>query len=90
MVFVIPKITDMYKDAKVNLPSLTQTVIDISNFLQEKYYLIIIIFAIIVFLIKLFKTNKKTKIYWDKNILYFPIFGSLIRKKILALFTSSM
>jgi len=34
MIYVIPKITDMYKDAKVNLPALTQTVIDISEFLQ--------------------------------------------------------
>jgi type IV pilus assembly protein PilC len=75
MIYVIPKITDMYKDAKVNLPSLTQNVIDISNFLQEKYYLIIIIFFIIMFLIKVFKTNKKTKIYWDKAILNIPIFG---------------
>jgi type IV pilus assembly protein PilC len=43
MIYVIPKITDMYKDAKVNLPDLTQTVINISNFLQEKYYIIILI-----------------------------------------------
>jgi len=74
MVFVIPKITDMYKDAKVNLPDLTQSVINISNFLQEKYYLIIIYFVIFVLFIKLFKTNKKTKIYWDKFILNLPIF----------------
>ena len=42
MVFVIPKITDMYKDAKVNLPELTQNVIKLSNFLQEYYYLLIL------------------------------------------------
>jgi type II secretory pathway component PulF len=34
MVYVIPKIQKMYKDAKVNLPELTQTVIDISTFMQ--------------------------------------------------------
>jgi len=90
MIYVIPKITDMYKDAKVNLPDLTQTVISISNFLQEKYFLIIIWIIIFVFLIKVLKTHKKTKIYWDKYILNIPIFGGLIRKKILALFTSSM
>jgi len=90
MVYVIPKITDMYKDAKVNLHDLTQTVIKISEYLQEKYYLIIIYILIFILIIKLFKTNKKTKIYWDKSILHFPIFWNLIRKKILALFTSSM
>jgi type IV pilus assembly protein PilC len=74
MVFVIPKITDMYKDAKVNLPGLTQSVINFSEFLQEKYYLIIIFFIIFVALVKVFKTNKKTKIYWDRFTLTFPIF----------------
>ena len=90
MIFVIPKITDMYKDAKVNLPSLTQSVIDISNFLQEKYYFLILYFITFIFIIKVFKTHKKTKIYWDKFILHIPIFGWLIRKKILSLFSSSM
>jgi type II secretory pathway component PulF len=42
MIYVIPKITDMYKDAKVNLPALTQSVIDISNFLQRNVFEIII------------------------------------------------
>jgi type II secretory pathway component PulF len=41
MIYVIPKITDMYKDAKVNLPALTQTVIDISDFLQKNLFEII-------------------------------------------------
>jgi type IV pilus assembly protein PilC len=74
MVFVIPKITDMYKDAKVNLPNLTQTVINISNFLQERYYLIIIFFIIFIALIKILKTHKQTKIYWDRFTLTIPIF----------------
>lgn len=90
MVYVIPKITDMYKDAKVNLPSLTQTVIDISNFLQRNIYEIII--GIIIFIIAfiIFKKHPKTKIYFDRAILHLPIFGPLIQKKILSLFTSSL
>jgi type II secretory pathway component PulF len=42
MIYVIPKITDMYKDAKVNLPGLTQAVIDISDFLQKNIFSLII------------------------------------------------
>lgn len=90
MVFVIPKITKMYKDAKVNLPSLTQTVINISKFLQQNYPYLIIWFIIFILIIKFFKTYKKTKIYWDRFILTIPIFWWLIRKKILALFASSL
>jgi len=86
MVYVIPKVQKMYKDSKVNLPSLTQHVIDTSKFLQNNIsYILLTIFIFIILLI-LFKTNKKTKIYWDKFMINIPIFWSLIRKKILALF----
>jgi type II secretory pathway component PulF len=42
MVYVIPKVKKMYKDAKVNLPDLTQTVIDISKFMQDNVVYIIL------------------------------------------------
>lgn len=90
MIYVIPKITDMYKDAKVNLPKLTQAVIDISDFLQKNIVLIIIWIIILWILFSIFKTHKRTKIYYDKFILHIPIFWPLIRKKILSLFTSSL
>ncbi len=87
MIYVIPKVQKMYKDAKVNLPWLTQTVIDISKFLQNNILYILIWIAIFIALIIIFKTNKKTKIYWDKFIIHIPIFWDLIKKKILALFS---
>lgn len=74
MVFVIPKVQDMYKDARVNLPELTQKVIDISNFLKENWIIILIILAIIIFWINSLRYNKKTKYYFDKTILEIPIF----------------
>lgn len=90
MIYVIPKITDMYKDAKVNLPELTQTVINISNFLQNNIIEIIISIFIFIFLFSIFKTNSKTKIYYDKLILSIPLFWNLIQKKILSLLSSNM
>lgn len=88
MIYVIPKIEQMYKDSKVNLPSLTQNVIDTSKFLQENIIIIVFWIIILIFWIIVFKTNPKTKIYWDIMIIKLPIFWPLIRKKILALFTS--
>ncbi len=90
MIYVIPKITDMYKDAKVNLPALTQTVIDISDFLQKNVYSIIVLVIIFIISFIAFKTNTKTKIYYDNAILRVPIFWPLIKRKILSLFTSSL
>lgn len=90
IIYVIPKITEMYKDAKVNLPTLTQKVIDISDFLQKNILLIIITIIIFIVIIYVFKTHNKTKIYYDKIILDTPIIWWLLRKKILAMFTSSL
>ena len=90
MIYVIPKITKMYKDAKVNLPALTQTVIDISDFLQKNVLAIIIWIIIFIILFITFKKHPKTKIYFDRAILHLPIFWPLIKKKILSLFTSSL
>lgn len=90
MTFVIPKVQKMYSDAKVNLPSLTQNVIDISNFLVNNYLLLIIVLIVIIAWIISFKNNPKTKIYADKIILDLPIFWWLIRKKILAIFSNTL
>ncbi len=90
ILYVIPKITDMYKDAKVNLPKLTQFVIDLSDYLQKNILYICFSIALIIFFIYIFKTNKKTKIYFDEYILKMPIFWRLLKKKILAMFTSSL
>jgi type IV pilus assembly protein PilC len=90
MIYVIPKITDMYKDAKVNLPTLTQYVINISKFLQDNVIIIILSLWFLIFLFIFLKKYHKTKIYFDKFILHLPIFWKLIQKKILSLFTSSL
>lgn len=90
MLFVIPKVQKMYSDAKVNLPSLTQSVIDISVFLQENFVLIILWLFLIIFWIITFKNNSKTKIYFDEWILNIPLFWWLIRKKILAIFSNTL
>lgn len=90
IIYVIPKITDMYKDAKVNLPQLTQNVINLSDFLQKNIIYIIILIVIFINASIYFKNNRKTKIYFDKYILSLPIAWKLMKKKILSLFTSSL
>lgn len=87
MLFVIPKVQKMYSDAKVNLPELTQSVINTSIFLQNNYLLLIICLFWAIFWILTFKNNSKTKIYFDKWVLNIPLFWWLIRKKILAIFS---
>lgn len=90
MTFVIPRVQKMYFDAKINLPNLTQKVIDISVYLQTNYIKLLWILIWIIFLIIFFKKNSKTKIYFDKYILKIPLFWDLIRKKILNIFSNTL
>lgn len=90
MIYVIPKIQKMYKDAQVNLPELTQGVINISNFLQANILEICLGIILFIILSIVFKNHPKTKYYYDMIILKIPFFGELIRKKILALFSNSL
>lgn len=90
MVYVIPKIQVMYEDSKVNLPSLTANVIKVSDFVRENLTFIIFWIIIFILLVRIFKKWKVTKIYWDNMILRIPLFWDLIKKQILALFTSSL
>lgn len=90
MLFVIPRVQKMYSDAKVNLPELTQSVINISHFLQENYILLILGLLWIIWGIITFKNHQVTKIYFDHFILKTPLFGPLIRKKILAIFSNTL
>lgn len=90
LVFIIPRVEEMYSDAHINLPGFTQKVIDISNFLQEYYIFLLgwLFFSTICFII--FKTHRTTKIYFDRALLKMPIFGGLIQKKILALYAFNL
>lgn len=90
MIYVIPKIQTMYKDAKVNLPDLTQNIINISNFLQENLFSLWISIVAFFMIIGFLRKHPRTKIHFDHFVLRIPLFWKLIQKKILSLFTSSL
>lgn len=90
IIYVIPKVTDMYKDAQVNLPSLTKFVIDLSDFMQKHISNITLVLLFIFVLVNIFRTNSKTKIYFDRFILKIPIAWNIIKKTILINFTSTL
>ena len=61
-----------------------------SEFLQKNIFTIIVSIVLFIIWVIIFKRHPKTKVYFDRFILHVPIFWWLIKKKILALFTSSL
>ena len=90
MIFVIPKLTEMYKDFGAELPLPTQILIGISDFMVGFWYIVI---GLGVGGFILFNRWKKTELgreQWDRFVLKIPIFGILRQKTILTEFARTL
>jgi type IV pilus assembly protein PilC len=93
MIWVIPVFEKMFSEmsgGKMGLPAPTQLVIDMSNFAQAYWYIILgaIIGAVIG--IKKYYGTPQGRLAIDKLLLKTPIFGELIRKAAVAKFTRTL
>lgn len=90
MIFVIPKLTAMYDDFKVELPILTKILISMSNFMVTFWWLL---GGAVVGGVVLFDRWIKTKVgrkAWDRFLLKIPIMSELIKKIILTEFARTL
>lgn len=93
MIWVIPIFAKMFRElsgGKMGLPGPTQLVIDISNFMQSYFLLIIAGIAAAVWGIKKYYKTPQGKLFIDTVLLKAPIFGDLIRKASTAKFTRTL
>ncbi|WP_058485232.1 type II secretion system F family protein [Defluviitalea phaphyphila] len=90
IVFVVPRYISMFQDAEAQLPGITLALIDISNFIKEKWYILIGIIILLIFGFKYANQNKNIKYVFDKYALNMPIFGNVNRKIIAANFSQTL
>lgn len=90
MIFVIPKLTEMYKDFDADLPLPTVLLMAISNFVSKFWYIVVGGVAVsIVGLRRWYKTPEGEETI-DALMLRIPIFGVLRQKIILTEFARTM
>jgi len=86
-VVVVPKITDIFKQMKQELPPLTETVIAIGDFMGAHFQMMAFIFlAIVGIFAYLMKSVPPFKYAVDTLVLRVPLFGSIIQKSELGRF----
>jgi general secretion pathway protein F/type IV pilus assembly protein PilC len=78
--FVVPKITNIFKDTGQELPPITQFILGTSDFIIDHYMMILILFvsAIVVYKIAIKKSYSFKKAV-DTIMLKMPVIGSLIQ-----------
>jgi type IV pilus assembly protein PilC len=89
-IFVLPKISRMFKNFKVELPWTTRALIWLSDFSQNHGLLTLIIFVVTIGLIIFFIKLKSTKPVTHKIILITPIIGALSKSINLSMFYRSL
>lgn len=90
MVFVIPKLTAMYKDFGAKLPGPTLVLIGISNFMSTFWYVVIGGVVGGIFLFKAYQKTPNGKLRIDRIKLKMPIFGPIQTKVALVELTRTL
>ncbi len=82
MIFVVPKMTELYADFDADLPAATQILMDFSDFLRTRWYILVGFAFLIWFVLRSWRKTEKGHYEWDRMLLRLPVFGPL-RQKIL-------
>ena len=80
LIYVIPTLTSVFSEMKIELPITTRVLIASSSFLLNYYFYVIIGFlGLAALFIRILKTKSGKEIF-DKLIIKVPVFGPLIQK----------
>lgn len=81
---VVPQVEKLYKDLRKTLPFVTQIMVDVSTFVGNFWWLVLIVAGVgVYFLLQFLKTEAGIKIV-DSFKINVPIFGGMFRKLYMA------
>ena len=90
LIWVIPVFADVFKSFGAALPSPTQFVINLSNFLIAYFWYLMAIPPIVIFALRATYRTEEGQFRIDKTLLKMPIFGMLMRKAAVARVTRTL
>jgi len=90
LLFVIPTFDKMFKDFGGTLPAITQSVIDLSLFLQNYWWLLGGGIVATIVAIKRYRASKSGERQLDAMVLKLPVIGLIVRKVAVAKFTRTL
>lgn len=90
MVYVVPMLSQTIKDLGVELPLMTRIIIGISDILSKYFIWFMAALILFIFFARFFLKTSWGKSIFDRVILRFPVFGSLVKKFNLARFSRTL
>jgi type IV pilus assembly protein PilC len=91
MVFVIPAFEDLFKGFGADLPTFTRLIIDISQFIRDKGWLLALILGGVVYAFMYFKKRSRAmRHFLDRATLKAPIIGPIMKKAAIARYARTL
>lgn len=90
LTFVVPKLTETFKELEVELPRMTKITIALGEFFSKNFSVLILIFGGIFFFIVQFLKTRFGKYFFHSLLLNLPIISELIKKSNCALFSRTL
>jgi len=87
---IVPQFVKIFKEFKVELPTPTLVLMDMSNWVQNNYFLIPLIPIALWLSIKLIRKFNPGRVGWDLFILKLPVMGILVQKTVMARTTRTL
>ncbi|MGC8667591.1 MAG: type II secretion system F family protein [Chthonomonadales bacterium] len=89
--FIVPKFVELFRDLGVKeLPTMTQMLVDFSDFLKNRWWMGLIIVVAVYMALKYFGTTRIGRRVIDRVKLKVPVFGKLHHKIALARFSRTL
>ena len=90
MIFVVPKLAEMYKGLNVPLPMVTQIMISSSDFMVKYKFFILLGMVGLVMLAKSFLNSEEGRVFVNELTFRLPVFGKINKQKELAQFMRTL
>lgn len=91
LLFVVPVFEDLFKSFGADLPAFTKMVINMSQWLQQYWWMIVLFLVVSGFTFSYFKKRSKAfNHFLDKTLLRLPIVGQIINKSAIARFARTL
>lgn len=90
LTYLVPQFTAMFEENGAKMPALTLAIIALSDFIKEKWYLIIIVVAVIVItFVMCYKKIQPFRKIVQIILMHLPVFGNIIIYNEIANFTKT-
>lgn len=90
MIFVVPRLTELFTTVGEDLPLITKSVIGLSDFMVANQATLGVSFLVVLLAAILFKRTDIGKYFFDWIKIKFPLFGKIFQKAYLARFSRSI